>query len=163
MSSPVSLLEPWARAMSREEIVEIGQSWRLPILPVMTRDESTRAPADSVESPFRITDVSPASAARSEIARSSRRPHTRTAARGYTGTRSGHGLVRTVLRATPSWPWRGGCEVEGPQRRDGTRPAEDWHGFSGFFADLNRGKKSLVLDLATDEGRSVFVDLARER
>ena len=77
---PVSLLEPWARAMSREEIVEIGQSWRLPILPVMSRDESTRAPADSVESPFRVTDVSPASAARSEIARSSRRPHNRTTA-----------------------------------------------------------------------------------
>jgi len=52
-------------------------------------------------------------------------------------------------------------KVEGPRRRDGTRPPDDWSGCSGFFADLNRNKKSLVLDLSAEAGRTTFGELIR--
>ncbi len=45
--------------------------------------------------------------------------------------------------------------MTGPDRRT-TGP-----GCSGFFADLNRNKKSLVLDLSAEAGRSTFGELIR--
>jgi crotonobetainyl-CoA:carnitine CoA-transferase CaiB-like acyl-CoA transferase len=65
-------------------------------------------------------------------------------------------------------------KIEGPQRRDGTRPAggdtrptgrDGSHrtadrGCAGAFADLNRNKESLVLDLASPAGRTTFLRLA---
>jgi crotonobetainyl-CoA:carnitine CoA-transferase CaiB-like acyl-CoA transferase len=51
-------------------------------------------------------------------------------------------------------------KVEGPVRRDGTRPPDGWEGCSGTFADLNADKQSLVLNLATEAGRSAFLRLA---
>ncbi|HLH24735.1 MAG TPA: CoA transferase [Chloroflexota bacterium] len=50
-------------------------------------------------------------------------------------------------------------KVEGPARRDGTRPVRE-EGCAGAFADLNRGKASLVLDLASAAGRAAFLRLA---
>jgi crotonobetainyl-CoA:carnitine CoA-transferase CaiB-like acyl-CoA transferase len=51
-------------------------------------------------------------------------------------------------------------KIEGPQRPDGTRGAAGG-GCAGAFADLNQGKKSLVLDLARTEGREAFLELSR--
>ncbi|HEY7066060.1 MAG TPA: CoA transferase, partial [Chloroflexota bacterium] len=50
-------------------------------------------------------------------------------------------------------------KIEGPTRRDGTRPA-DPAGCAGAFGDLNRGKESVVLDLASSGGRAAFLRLA---
>jgi crotonobetainyl-CoA:carnitine CoA-transferase CaiB-like acyl-CoA transferase len=36
------------------------------------------------------------------------------------------------------------------------------NGYSGYFASLNRGKKSLTLDLKKDQGRALLLELARE-
>ena len=49
-------------------------------------------------------------------------------------------------------------KVEGPARRDGTRPTAP-HACAGAFADLNRGKESLALDLASAAGRDAFLRL----
>ncbi|MFC0529082.1 CaiB/BaiF CoA transferase family protein [Phytohabitans kaempferiae] len=40
------------------------------------------------------------------------------------------------------------------------RPAKD--GFTGFFHGLNRGKRSVAIDITTPEGRDLVLDLARE-
>jgi crotonobetainyl-CoA:carnitine CoA-transferase CaiB-like acyl-CoA transferase len=53
-------------------------------------------------------------------------------------------------------------KIEGPRRRDGTRPPDDWPGCSGLFGDLNSGKSSLVLDLSTTPGRDVFLQITRQ-
>jgi crotonobetainyl-CoA:carnitine CoA-transferase CaiB-like acyl-CoA transferase len=50
-------------------------------------------------------------------------------------------------------------KVEGPSRPDGTRPDPDAR-CQGLFADLNRGKRSLVVDLSRVEGRDLFLKLA---
>lgn len=36
------------------------------------------------------------------------------------------------------------------------------NGYSGYFATLNRGKKSLALNLKSDKGRELFLELARK-
>ena len=58
-------------------------------------------------------------------------------------------------------------KIEGPHKLDQTRagvfgcnlendPAEDPWNRSGLFHVLNRGKRSLVLDMGQEEGRTVF-------
>ncbi|HLN13014.1 MAG TPA: CoA transferase, partial [bacterium] len=51
-------------------------------------------------------------------------------------------------------------KIEAPDRPDGTRFSGTGH-CSGTFGDLNRGKASLVIDLAASAGRDVFLRLAR--
>jgi crotonobetainyl-CoA:carnitine CoA-transferase CaiB-like acyl-CoA transferase len=51
-------------------------------------------------------------------------------------------------------------KVEGPRHPDGTRQAGTGE-CAGVFADLNQGKASLALDLATTEGRELFLRLVR--
>lgn len=156
-------LASWAGALTREEIVATGQAWRLPILPVLTGDETRHTEPGLAESPFRVRsgaiDASEAPTARWRSPSPS----------APTGPVLGD--VR-ILDLGMVWagPYCGrllaglGAEVmkvEGPRRRDGPRPADDWTGCSGFFADLNRGKSSLVLDLSTNEGRALFLDMTR--
>ncbi len=50
-------------------------------------------------------------------------------------------------------------KIEGPRHPDGTRRAGAG-GCAGVFADLNHGKASLALDLATAAGRAAFLLLA---
>jgi crotonobetainyl-CoA:carnitine CoA-transferase CaiB-like acyl-CoA transferase len=50
-------------------------------------------------------------------------------------------------------------KIEGPRHPDGTRQARAGE-CDGVFADLNQGKASLALDLATSEGRELFLRLA---
>jgi crotonobetainyl-CoA:carnitine CoA-transferase CaiB-like acyl-CoA transferase len=62
-------------------------------------------------------------------------------------------------------------KVEAPQRLDQTRswfgpfydnePGDEWWNRSGIFQVVNRGKRSLTLDLAQPEGRAVLHDLLR--
>jgi crotonobetainyl-CoA:carnitine CoA-transferase CaiB-like acyl-CoA transferase len=49
-------------------------------------------------------------------------------------------------------------KLEAPQRPDGTRPAS-LRDCQGVFADLNRDKSSLTLDLARPAGRELFLRL----
>ncbi len=54
-----------------------------------------------------------------------------------------------------------------PLRGEGTRkllatdPENSLDGFGAYFITLNRNKKSLAIDLKSEEGRSVFMDLVR--
>jgi crotonobetainyl-CoA:carnitine CoA-transferase CaiB-like acyl-CoA transferase len=50
-------------------------------------------------------------------------------------------------------------KVEAPQRPDGPRPPDGWDGCSGAFGDLNRGKRSLAIDLVAAAGRKTFLRL----
>jgi crotonobetainyl-CoA:carnitine CoA-transferase CaiB-like acyl-CoA transferase len=34
--------------------------------------------------------------------------------------------------------------------------------YSGYFATLNRGKKSVTLNLKTEKGKQIFLDLAKQ-
>jgi alpha-methylacyl-CoA racemase len=50
-------------------------------------------------------------------------------------------------------------KVEQPGRGDYARALDDG---TGVFQAVNRGKRSVALDLSTDEGRAAFLDLARD-
>ncbi len=53
-------------------------------------------------------------------------------------------------------------KLEGPPIGDMTRMVPPLkNGWSGYFCMLNRGKKSLALDLKSEEGKGVFFDLIR--
>ena len=54
-------------------------------------------------------------------------------------------------------------KIEIPGRGDGSRemPPHFIHGQSGYFLSMNRSKKSLTLNLKSDEGLELFYDLVR--
>jgi crotonobetainyl-CoA:carnitine CoA-transferase CaiB-like acyl-CoA transferase len=145
----------WGRNLTRSEIVDVGQTWRLPLLPVRTRSEACQG---EILNPFQVkASCSAQPTPRRRLPAAPEKP--------LAGIR--------VLDLGMVWagPYCGrllaglGAEIikiEGPQRRDGTRPPDDWHGCSGLFGDLNRGKSSLVLDLSKPTGRDVFLELTRE-
>lgn len=58
-----------------------------------------------------------------------------------------------------------GCEVikiEAPPYGDWTRTAPPMkNGHSGYFYMLNRGKKSIAIDLKTEKGRDIFLNLVK--
>lgn len=54
-------------------------------------------------------------------------------------------------------------KVEKPKRGDLTRFADDYvHGTSGYFLGINRGKRSLAIDLRTSSGQDVVRRLCRD-
>ena len=59
-------------------------------------------------------------------------------------------------------------KVEPPGRGEGTRRLLETHelyshgGMGAYFMTLNRGKQSVALDLKSEEGRNVFLDLVRQ-
>lgn len=59
-------------------------------------------------------------------------------------------------------------KVEPPGRGEGTRqllagdPDYSRHGMGAYFLTLNRGKRSVCIDLKSEEGRAVFLDLVRK-
>ena len=53
-------------------------------------------------------------------------------------------------------------KVEHPQGGDTARGNGPYiHGYSSYFLSINRGKKSITADLATDAGRDLLLDLAK--
>ena len=55
-------------------------------------------------------------------------------------------------------------KVESPGIGDitrGTGNSPDHHGLGGLYVNCNRGKKALCVDVATDEGRQIVLDLCR--
>jgi crotonobetainyl-CoA:carnitine CoA-transferase CaiB-like acyl-CoA transferase len=136
----------WVARRTRAQVVEAGQLWRLPIVPVLEPAEVTRAQI------FRF----------SWLPVPSRRRATRAGYWPLSGLR--------VLDLGMVWagPYCGRLlgglgarvtKVEGPQRPDGTRRSD--HVCQGAFADLNRGKSSLVVDLSHPDGRDVMLRLVR--
>ena len=54
-------------------------------------------------------------------------------------------------------------KIERPGAGDDSRSFGPFlHGSSGYFASVNRGKKSVTLDLASEGGRDTFIALARQ-
>ena len=59
-------------------------------------------------------------------------------------------------------------KVEPPGRGEGTRalqakdPKNSMHGMGSYFLTLNRGKKSVCIDLKSDGGREVFYELVKK-
>jgi len=54
-------------------------------------------------------------------------------------------------------------KIEASPVGDKTRIIPPYHnGYSGYFATLNRGKKSVALNLKTDKGRELFLELAKK-
>lgn len=161
------MLGDWARHQSRTEIVEAAQLWRLPVVPVLAphealEDEQSRArrvwawrpPAPPVaRSPFRWTSPTTQSTpVTRQREMSSPLSDTRVLDLGMVWSGPYCGRLLAQLGAEV-------IKVEGPHRRDGTRPV-DSTACAGIFANLNRGKASLVLDLAHADGRAAFLRLA---
>ena len=130
----------WLATRTRNEVVETAQLWRLPVLPVLWPDEVVR---DNEPFTFTWTAASPR--------------------RSRPGSWPLVGLRVLDLGMVWAGPYCGrllaglGAQVikiEGPARPDGTRP-------TSVFADLNRGKSSLVLDLSNASGRDAFLRLVR--
>jgi crotonobetainyl-CoA:carnitine CoA-transferase CaiB-like acyl-CoA transferase len=168
-------VEQWASTRTRCEVFQEAQLWRLPIVPVMAPDEAlvdeqclARSVWDSTAgspvatSPFRIS-LGPSGKGRSDAPRSGRQ--------ALATARLPLSDVR-VLDLGMVWagPYAGrllaglGAEVvkvEGPQRPDGTRRSELGECL-GVFADVNRGKTSLVVDLIEPAGRDAFLELVAE-
>lgn len=60
-----------------------------------------------------------------------------------------------------------GADVIKVERPDGGDQTRGWHpptynGTSAYYVSVNRNKRSITLDLSTDEGKAVFHDLAAE-
>jgi len=54
-------------------------------------------------------------------------------------------------------------KVERPPNGDISRTTGPYqNGWSGYFFSINRGKRSIAIDLSGEEGRSLFLDLVRE-
>ncbi|HZR98667.1 MAG TPA: CoA transferase [Chloroflexota bacterium] len=186
------LLGPWLRERTRLEVFHAAQLWRLPVVPVLDPAEALTdeqcaargcwvADADPpvARSPFRFAP-NPVSSrvrvgmrARGALEDDSAHPD-RLRPRGGKAPTARRpplsGLRVLDLGMVWAGPYCGrllaglGAEVikvEGPARPDGTR-AGARGACPGLFADLNRGKASLVLDLSRSAGREVFLRLARQ-
>ncbi|HKP19135.1 MAG TPA: CoA transferase, partial [Gaiellaceae bacterium] len=152
-SSPA--FQAYTASLTRDELVDVAQLWRVPVVPALSPDEAIGRRellgAPDGASPFLIAPAN-------GRARSRRRR----------GPLPLSGLRVLDLGMVWAGPWCGRLlaglganvvKIEGPARSDGTRAAGS--GCSGAFADLNRGKRSLVLDLGREEGRAAFLRLAR--
>jgi crotonobetainyl-CoA:carnitine CoA-transferase CaiB-like acyl-CoA transferase len=161
-----TLLAPWLRARTRDAVFHAAQAWRLPVVPALSpaearEDAQSRArgvwTCTGVRSPFRFTNLG------------ARQPRSRPKATGGGGAAVPPLADLLVLDLGMVWagPYCGRLlaalgarviKVEGPHRPDGTRPARGAP-CGGAFADLNRGKESLVLDLQHPGGRAAFLRL----
>jgi crotonobetainyl-CoA:carnitine CoA-transferase CaiB-like acyl-CoA transferase len=159
------LLDPWLRNRTRDDVFKAAQLWRLPVVPALSpaealRDEQSiargvwsaepgRPPRAS--SPFRFT---PSQAAAPRSARPGPRPlsdlRVLDLGQVWSGPYCGRLLAGLGARVV---------KVEAPHRPDGTRPASR-RDCQGVFADLNRGKASLALDLTSPAGRGLLLRLA---
>jgi crotonobetainyl-CoA:carnitine CoA-transferase CaiB-like acyl-CoA transferase len=166
-------LRRWLSTRTRAEVFEEAQAWRIPLVPVL------EGPEVLADEQFRARRFWQLDEAGRPIPRSPFHvlpPSANADGAPFVGSRRS-GLLRRslsdvrVLDLGAMWagPYCGrllaalGAEVikiEGPTRRDGPRPAEDV-ACQGLFADLNRDKRSLVIDLGRGEGREVFLHLAR--
>jgi crotonobetainyl-CoA:carnitine CoA-transferase CaiB-like acyl-CoA transferase len=172
-------LAPWLRARTRAAVFHAAQLWRLPIVPAL---EPAEVPVDAQSvargcwqaqdgrleprSPFRYTWTT---ACRDRGKPGPTRVHPPPDA----GSKAGRRLPLADLRVLDlGMVWAGPycgrllaglgatvMKVEGPRRVDGTR-AGGRGDCTGAFGDLNRGKASLVVDLASRAGRELFLRLA---
>jgi crotonobetainyl-CoA:carnitine CoA-transferase CaiB-like acyl-CoA transferase len=177
-----SLLAPWLRTRTREEIFAQARLWRLPLAPALTAAEvlddpqcaargvwsRARGGPPVARSPFRV--MTPSADLTGAGARGDER-----IGGSPPATRGPGSLPLSDLRVLDlGMVWAGPycgrllaglgarvTKIEGPTRRDGTRRVGR-DGCAGAFGDLNRGKSSLVLDLAHPTGRELFLRLAAQ-
>ena len=165
-----ALLADWLSARTRLQIFHEAQLWRIPVVPVLTHEEvlgdeqsfargfwePSRTGKPQPGTPFRVVGASvhqPLAASRLTPALPLSDVRVLDLGMVWAGPYSGRllaGLGAEVIK------------VEGPARRDGTRPPDDWEGCAGVFSDLNRGKGSLVVDLADQAGRAAFLRVAAD-
>lgn len=170
-------LASWLAARTRDEVVDLAQLWQIPAVPVLDSAEVLRDPqcvARGVWMRDEAGDIWPRSPFR--LQRQVRHAGKAVAVRRrQVQRRSAHrraGLPLDDVRVLDlGMVWAGPycarllaglgasvVKVEGPRHADGTRPS-DARECAGVFADLNRGKRSLALDLSTAGGRALFLQL----
>jgi crotonobetainyl-CoA:carnitine CoA-transferase CaiB-like acyl-CoA transferase len=178
-------LIPWVRARTRADLAELGSTFGFPTAPVRSVAEAITDPQAAFRGFFRTqTSGSQTYAYPGTPWLIRQLPGERRAqAPASPGARAGKPLAG--LRVLDlSWVWSGpmltsmlsdlGAEVikvENPARPDPARargPARE-NGkarqgppleMSPYFNQLGHGKKSIIVDITTDEGRSVVLDLA---
>ncbi len=156
----------WLRSRTRREIFHAAQLWRLPVVPVLRAEE---VPRDAHNAARGFWKEDPTGQSRPGAPF-----HLVERGDGTVRPAAPHPLPLSDVRVLDlGMVWAGPyaarllgalgaqvVKVEGPNRRDGTRPAVD-QGCAGVYADLNRGKSSLVLDLSSELGSAVFLRLVR--
>ena len=74
------------------------------------------------------------------------------------------GLAQSAATAAPTEPWQWGT-LPAANVRNGTYPNNErgtnWWNRLGYFNKVNRGKRSLALDMKTPDGRAIFDELVR--
>jgi crotonobetainyl-CoA:carnitine CoA-transferase CaiB-like acyl-CoA transferase len=160
------VLRSWLAGRTRDEIFHEAQLWQLPVVPVLSPSEAQaeeqsvarnaggRETADGwrATSPFRVTrSKGPlASASRPAEGAPLAGVEVLDLGRVWAGPYCGRLLAELGASVT---------RIEGPRQSDATRRAGDG-GCAGVVSDLNRGKRSLTLDLDASDGRESFLELA---
>ena len=185
---------PWMAQRTVDEIVELGQLFRLPIAPLgngatirdmeyMTdRGVFVRNPAGfhqprppwlmSACAPAPLRGTAPIGAANDESPWEKREPEHKAASNGLPleGVR--------IVDLTAFWAGPAAThllaafgadvvKVESIQRPDGIRysggmrkDVDDWWEYGWVFHAMNTNKRSVTLDLGSDDGRRLFIELA---
>jgi crotonobetainyl-CoA:carnitine CoA-transferase CaiB-like acyl-CoA transferase len=169
-ADPGQALGLWLAARTRDEVFHAAQLWRLPVVPMLAPDEvyaDAQCGARGVwaqqdgrmvaRSPFRFSKAAPSFGGHG--CSTSAEPVCTAPLADVTALDLGMVWAGPYCGRLLAGLGARVVKIEGPARRDGTRP-KGGGGCGGAFADLNRGKESLVLDLGSTAGRAAFLRLA---